>query len=246
MVYATNLLHALPERGGDDPRHPGARPARRRRRDPERDRRLGRRRAARVDLPRALRRPERRVVPRAVRRAAPAGRRRAARPEAELVDRAGSWRCKLGLGAYYPWKTIEEYLEHRLTKAGLSFDELKQRGDHPRREAAGLLRGGRRARVPDAVGQDRVLLDAAARRRVRSGADVHAPGAAARGAFRLLFGRAPVHSFSRTQSNPILADMMAENEVWVNADVARAARARERRATCACGTRTACSATASA
>ena len=27
---------------------------------------------------------------------------------------------KLGLGAYYPWTTIEEYLETRLTKAGLS------------------------------------------------------------------------------------------------------------------------------
>ena len=37
------------------------------------------------------------------------------------------------------------------------------------------------------------------------------------GSFRLLFGRAPVHSFSRTQTNPVLRDAMAENEVWVNA-----------------------------
>ena len=35
---------------------------------------------------------------------------------------------KLGLEAYYPWKTIEEYLDYRLTKAGLSFAELKQKG----------------------------------------------------------------------------------------------------------------------
>jgi thiosulfate reductase/polysulfide reductase chain A len=40
------------------------------------------------------------------------------------------------------------------------------------------------------------------------------------GTFRLLYGRAPVHSFSRTQTNPILHDMMSENAVWVNADVA--------------------------
>ena len=40
------------------------------------------------------------------------------------------------------------------------------------------------------------------------------------GMFRLLFGRAPVHTFGRTQSNPILHEMMAENEVWVNASVA--------------------------
>ena len=40
------------------------------------------------------------------------------------------------------------------------------------------------------------------------------------GMFRLLFGRSPVHSFGRTQSNPLLHEMMAENEVWLNADVA--------------------------
>jgi thiosulfate reductase/polysulfide reductase chain A len=40
------------------------------------------------------------------------------------------------------------------------------------------------------------------------------------GFFRLLYGRAPVHSFSRTQSNPILFDMMSENEVWLNRGVA--------------------------
>ena len=40
------------------------------------------------------------------------------------------------------------------------------------------------------------------------------------GMFRLLFGRAPVHSFGRTQSNPILHEMMEENELWLNADVA--------------------------
>ncbi len=37
------------------------------------------------------------------------------------------------------------------------------------------------------------------------------------GSFRLLYGRAPVHTFSRTQTNPILQDAMSENEVWVNA-----------------------------
>jgi len=43
------------------------------------------------------------------------------------------------------------------------------------------------------------------------------PGPA--GSFRLLYGRAPVHTFSRTQTNPVLRDAMAENEVWVNASV---------------------------
>jgi thiosulfate reductase/polysulfide reductase chain A len=40
------------------------------------------------------------------------------------------------------------------------------------------------------------------------------------GYFRLLYGRSPVHSFSRTQTNPILYDMMSENEIWINRGVA--------------------------
>ena len=36
------------------------------------------------------------------------------------------------------------------------------------------------------------------------------------GYFRVITGRAPVHTFSRTQSNPLLHDLMPENEVWVN------------------------------
>ncbi len=35
---------------------------------------------------------------------------------------------KLGLGAYYPWNKIEEYLDTRLKGAGLSLEELKQKG----------------------------------------------------------------------------------------------------------------------
>ena len=41
------------------------------------------------------------------------------------------------------------------------------------------------------------------------------------GHFRLLFGRSPVHTFSRTQTNPILHEAMPENEVWVHPDVVR-------------------------
>ena len=38
---------------------------------------------------------------------------------------------KLGLGAYYPWQTIEEYLDHRLKAAGLSLAQLKKQGVVP-------------------------------------------------------------------------------------------------------------------
>jgi thiosulfate reductase/polysulfide reductase chain A len=40
------------------------------------------------------------------------------------------------------------------------------------------------------------------------------------GYYRLITGRAPVHTFSRTQSNPLLTGLMQENEIWVHAATA--------------------------
>jgi thiosulfate reductase/polysulfide reductase chain A len=39
--------------------------------------------------------------------------------------------------------------------------------------------------------------------------------------FRLLFGRTPVHTFGRTTNNRFLSQIVDENEVWINADVAK-------------------------
>ena len=41
------------------------------------------------------------------------------------------------------------------------------------------------------------------------------------GFYRLNYGRAPMHTFSRTANNPNLHDLMRENKLWVNPKVAR-------------------------
>ena len=41
------------------------------------------------------------------------------------------------------------------------------------------------------------------------------------GMLRLLFGRAPTHTFGRTANNRLLGSVFGENEVWINAAVAR-------------------------
>jgi thiosulfate reductase/polysulfide reductase chain A len=130
---------------------------------------------------------------------------------------------KLGLGAYYPWTTIEEYLEARLTKAGLSFAALK---------AKGIIRGTPQPvfwdeGVPAAFPTPSGKIEFFSTQLQALGHDpvpkYTPPAPPPPGSFRLLFGRSPVHSFGRTQSNPILAEMMEENEIWVHADVARRA-----------------------
>jgi thiosulfate reductase/polysulfide reductase chain A len=127
---------------------------------------------------------------------------------------------KLGLDAYYPWKTIEEYLQHRVRGAGLSFEKLKKEGLVKSPAQPLFFDEGVPAEFPTPSGKiefySTQLRDAGFDPVPKYKPPVPPPP----GAFRLLFGRAPVHTFGRTQSNPILHEMMAENEVWVNASVA--------------------------
>jgi thiosulfate reductase/polysulfide reductase chain A len=126
---------------------------------------------------------------------------------------------KLGLGEYYPWTDIEEYLDHRLKAAGHSLVELKQKG---------LVKGPQ----PPLYFEDGIAPEFAtpsgkiefySPQLAAAGFDPvprhERPAEGPPGSFRLLYGRAPVHTFSRTQTNPILRDAMEENEVWLNASV---------------------------
>jgi thiosulfate reductase/polysulfide reductase chain A len=126
--------------------------------------------------------------------------------------------ARLGLAGYFPWKDIEEYLDYRLRAAGLDFATLKRQG---------LVRGtpgpiyfeeGIKPEFPTPSGK----VEFYSLQLEQAGFDpvprYRRPAAGPPGSFRLLYGRAPVHSFSRTQTNPVLRDAMHENVAWVNAD----------------------------
>jgi thiosulfate reductase/polysulfide reductase chain A len=127
---------------------------------------------------------------------------------------------KLGLAEYYPWNTIEEYLDHRLKAAGYSLDQLKREG---------IIRGTKQPNyfeegVPAEFQTPSGKIEFFSMQLAQAGHDpvpkYKRPEQGPPGSFRLLFGRSPVHSFSRTQSNRILSDLYPENEVWINAVIA--------------------------
>lgn len=127
---------------------------------------------------------------------------------------------KLGLGNYYPWKDVEEYINHRITAAGLSFDELKKNGIILGAKQPNYFDEGVPAEFPTPSGK----IEFYSLQLQQAGFDpvpkYKRPASGPAGSFRLLYGRAPVHSFSRTQTNRILSDAMPENEVWLNANIA--------------------------
>jgi len=128
---------------------------------------------------------------------------------------------KLGLQKYFPWKDVEEYLDTRLKSAGLSLAELKEKG---------VVKG---EKEPIYLGENEDpefytpsgKIEFYSTQLKEAGFDpipkYVKPEAPPAGYFRLLFGRAPVHTFSKTQSNRFLSDLMDENEVWLNIDVAK-------------------------
>ncbi len=127
---------------------------------------------------------------------------------------------KLDLGQFFPWKNMEDYLDTRLKAAGSSLAEIKK---------TGLLKGNKSAKyIEDGI--EPVFYTPTGKIEFYSlqlkeaGLDpmpvYEKPQSNPAGYFRLLYGRSPVHTFSKTQSNPLLSEMMKENEVWVNNSVA--------------------------
>jgi thiosulfate reductase/polysulfide reductase chain A len=136
---------------------------------------------------------------------------------------------KLGLAEFFPWKDIEAYLDFRLKKGGYSLAELQK---------SGILVGPKQpiyfeeGVVPEFnTPSGKIELFSTA---LQKYSEEHGhpkgfeplphytppePGPA--GSYRLLCGRAPVHTFSRTQTNGLLADVMPENAVWLNAGEAK-------------------------
>jgi len=146
--------------------------------------------------------------------------------EAPADQKPGWWisrelGLRLGLEKYYPWKSAEEYLKTRVERSGLSWADIRKQGvilgpRQPINEEEGLA---------PAFYTPSGKIELYSTQLEQAGLDpvpVYTPPEdPPPGSFRLLFGRAPVHTFGRTQTNPVLADLMDENEVWVNADVAR-------------------------
>jgi thiosulfate reductase/polysulfide reductase chain A len=127
---------------------------------------------------------------------------------------------KLGVGACMPFKDMEEYLSYRVEKSGHSWAAFKKDGVIMAKHQPTTVEEGLELSFDTPSGKVEFWSEQLA----NAGFDpvpkyTQQPEAPA-GHLRLITGRAPGHTFSRTQSNPFLHDLMPENEVWVNAATA--------------------------
>ncbi|CAD5373910.1 Anaerobic dehydrogenases, typically selenocysteine-containing [Rubrivivax sp. A210] len=123
---------------------------------------------------------------------------------------------KLGIGASMPFKDMEEYLAWRIEKSGHSWDKFKREGVIMGEHQPITVEEGLTLSFDTPSGKVEFWSDQLAAKGFDPVPKYKPQAAAPAGHLRLITGRAPVHTFSRTQSNPLLQDLMPENEVWVN------------------------------
>jgi thiosulfate reductase / polysulfide reductase chain A len=148
---------------------------------------------------------------------------------APLYDsRPGWWIAKqmarrLDLEAYFPWNTPDEHLESIVHPLGVNVRQLRARGavafaGRPYLDDRQPTEGPLFATQSGKIELFSPILKQLGFDPLPRYTPVTDPPS---GYFRLLYGRAPVHSFARSENNAWLDALMPENQVWINRDIAK-------------------------
>jgi thiosulfate reductase/polysulfide reductase chain A len=125
---------------------------------------------------------------------------------------------RLGLSDYFPWNDPEDHLSRLIAPLGVNTAELMSLGAvsfegrpyiEDRKEDDGPLFPTQSGKIElfSSVLED-THFDPLPK---FTPVDQPPPGY-----MRLIYGRAPMHSFARTENNSWLDDLMAENQVWIS------------------------------
>ncbi len=131
--------------------------------------------------------------------------------------------ARLGLDDYFKWDTIEDMLDWQLKQVGSSLEEMQKIGVKKfKREYEDLYLLENLVDFEFNTNSGKIELYSTELE--YEGFDpipkYTAHPEPPNGYYRLNYGRAPMHTFSRTSNNPNLFDLMEENAVWVNPKVA--------------------------
>lgn len=129
---------------------------------------------------------------------------------------------RLGLGDYFDYDDYSEVLDWQLKKMGSSLDEMRKIGVKVfDRESGPLyLADGEEYSFNTNSGKIELYSTEFEDHGFDPLPNFTEHPQPEEGFYRLIYGRAPMHTFSRTSNNPNLYDLMDTNKVWVNPKVA--------------------------
>jgi thiosulfate reductase/polysulfide reductase chain A len=130
---------------------------------------------------------------------------------------------KLGLEMYFPFEKQEDLLDRQLKQYGTSLEEMQRIGVKTYERDADDLYYAEDENVAFPTDSGKIELYS---KYFESAGHDPLPKYVAHeeppeGFYRLIYGRAPMHTFGRTSNNPNLTDLMHENSVWINPKVSK-------------------------
>ena len=126
---------------------------------------------------------------------------------------------KMGVGQYFPFKSIEEIWNYQLEGTGVKIEDFDEKGlVSLAKEPILMNRDELKFKTPS--GKIEFVSQWMAQNAFESFAPYVSPQKPENGYFRLAFGRSAFHTHAQTQNNIYLNELASENEVWINKDAA--------------------------
>jgi thiosulfate reductase/polysulfide reductase chain A len=130
---------------------------------------------------------------------------------------------KMGLESYFPYERQEELLDWQLKSIGSSMEEMQRIGVRTFERDTDDIYFAEDEEVEFYTDSGKIELYSTYYEQF--GFDPlpnYIPHEEPpEGYYRLIYGRAPMHTFSRTSNNPNLTDLMDENSIWINPQIAK-------------------------
>ncbi len=124
---------------------------------------------------------------------------------------------KMGLETFFPWKDGEEYLAKRCEAAGINFAELKLKGVISSADkSAPYITPLKQPEFATPSGKIELYSKQLAEKGLDPVPKYTRHPQAPEGFLRVLYGRSPLHTFSRTTNNFMVTDLIPEHYLWVS------------------------------
>jgi thiosulfate reductase/polysulfide reductase chain A len=146
------------------------------------------------------------------------------RAQEPTFDSKAEWEILCGLAkrlgvANLAFHRIEEIWEYQLQDTGVALKDFEATG-FVELASQPLYRPMEAITLPTPSGKIEMVSHKWAKAGQASLKPYHAPEAPPAGMFRLTFGRVSVHTQGHTANNPLLAELMPENVLWIHSDAA--------------------------
>jgi len=130
---------------------------------------------------------------------------------------------RMGVGEYFNYTDYKEVIEWQLNQMGTSLEEMEKIGvkNFPRKSGSMYLNENGPHEFPTHSGKIELYSNELKNLGFDPLPKYTKHPEPQQGFYRLNYGRAPMHTFSRTANNPNLNDLKSENNLWVNPKVSR-------------------------